>query len=115
MKIKYNTIIVNNIKESTQFYMEKFNLKKIEEFEEAGKFAMTMLTDGDNVIELIENKEDAKISSIGFEVENLDKTIEKLENKNVKFDYKPEKEGDLKVATFNDPNNIQITLSEKTL
>ncbi|RAP44571.1 MAG: hypothetical protein BZ135_07990 [Methanosphaera sp. rholeuAM6] len=114
MKLKYTTIIVDNIKETTEFYMKNFNLEKIEEYTVPEKLSMVMLSDGNNVIELVENNEETKISSIGFEVENLKESIEKLEKKDIKFINKPINDEDYKFATFYEPNGILITLSEKT-
>ncbi len=113
MKMKYTTIIVKNIKESAEFYTKNFNLKIIEKYEMPGKISMIMLTDGDNVLELIENQEDTKISSIGFEVDDLKETVKSLERKKIEFINKPVKKDDLKIATFYDPNGLIISLSEK--
>ncbi len=113
MKIKYNTLIVKDIQESARFYTEILKLKKIEEYDIPNKFSMAMFSDGDNIIELIENKEEPKISSIGFEVDSLDNYIEELEKKNIELLSKPLEKGDFKVATFYDPNGLLIVVSEK--
>ena len=109
MKIKYNTIIVEDIQESTKFY-EELGLEKIEEYEMQDKFYMTMLTDGENIIELIQNGEKACISNIGFEVENINNTITKLEEKEIKIVDKNEQ---FKLITLKDPNGIEIVISQK--
>lgn len=114
MKMKYTTIIVNDIKESTNFYRDNFNLEIIEEYKKP-ELAMTMLTDGEHVLELIENDKNAEINCIGFEVENLEDIIRKIENEKIEFIYKPEKDEDIKYATFKDPNGLLISLSEKNI
>lgn len=110
MKIKYNTIIVGDIKKSTKFY-ETLGLEKIEEYEMPDKFYMAMLTDGENIIELIQNGEKARISNIGFEVENINDTITKLEDKEIKMD----KNKEFKLITLKDPNGIELVISQKKM
>lgn len=113
MKIKYTTMIVKDIEETSRFYTENFKLEKIEEFAMPDKFKMVMLTDGDNVLELIENNEKSTISSIGIEVDNLNETITKLEKEKIEFINKPKDNNDIQIATFLDLNGLKISLSEK--
>lgn len=114
MKIKYTSIIVNDIKESTKFYKETFKLKIIEEYENP-ELSMTMLTDGEHILELIQNNQDAEINNIGFEVENLRDIIKKIEDKKINFIYKPKKDDEIQYALFKDPNGLLISLSEKKI
>jgi len=109
MKIKYNTIIVKDIKESTEFY-ETLGLEKIEEYEMPDKFYMSMLTDGENIIELIQNGEKAHISNIGLEVEDINNTITNLEEKEIILN----KNEQFKLITLKDPNGIEILISQKS-
>ncbi len=110
MKIKYNTIIVDDIHESTRFYEETIGLKKIEEYEMPDKFHMTMLTDGENILELIQNGEKACISNIGLEVDNINSTIRNFEEKEIQMD----KNEQFKLITLKDPNGIEIVISQKS-
>ena len=82
---KYTTITVKDLDESLDFYINIIGLQKVNKFSPESGVTISFLRDDEsNLIELLEDKnlseEDFKESrvSIGFGVDNLDETLERL-------------------------------------
>lgn len=122
MKMNFVTIIVKDMEESLRFYTEiiRFNVVKSFSPQQGVNIAFLKGKDG-GMVELIEyeNKPDdsqrstKSIVSIGISVDNLDKEIKNLEEKDIKI-----KQGPIEVPSgerfifIEDPNGVEIELIE---
>lgn len=117
---KYTTIIVKDLEESLDFYINIIGLKKVNKFSPESGVTISFLKDEEsNLIELLEDKnlpeEDFKESrvSIGFGVDNLDETLKRLkENGFETIKDTIETPGDGKLAFIKDPNGVEIGLNQ---
>lgn len=117
---KYTTVTVKDLDESLDFYINIIGLKKINKFSPESGVTISFLRDEErNLIELLEDKnlskEDFKQSrvSIGFGVENLDETLQRLKAQGVET-IRPtiETPGDGKLAFIKDPNGVEIGINQ---
>ena len=117
---KYTTITVKNLDESLEFYINIIGLKKVNKFSPENGVTISFLRDEEsNLIELLEDKnlseEDFKESrvSIGFGVDNLDETLERLKKAGIQT-IRPtiETPGDGKLAFIKDPNGVEIGINQ---
>ena len=107
MRYAHTTIIVSDIEKSIQFYEEVAGLTIRNKFS-AGSKTLAFLSDkdGDTQIELIQDENEKTYSgsgiSIGFEVENVEEYMEKMNSMGyqTKFFY------------VNDPDGLKIQLIE---
>ncbi|TYB32085.1 MAG: VOC family protein [Candidatus Mcinerneyibacterium aminivorans] len=120
MKLKMNTIHVNNLGKSFYFYKNVLNMKKVREFSpRPGTSIIFLKGKSEFMIELIADKNEEvskKVSSnlsMGFIVENMDKTVKNLKEKNVEIIRGPmEVSGNTKLAFIRDPNGVEIEFIE---
>ena len=120
MDFLFNTIEVADIEKSFQFYTEILNLKLSRRFEPRSGVEIIFLEDeqGNNV-ELIEYKEqqnpDSKKESkikMGFGVEDLDQTIEFLNDKKIAIKEGPIQIKDGRFINIEGPDGVMIGLYE---
>lgn len=117
---KYTTITVKNLDESLEFYINILGLKKVNKFSPESGVTISFLRDEEsNLIELLEDKniseEDFKESrvSIGFGVDNLDETLERLKSEGIEVIRDIiETPGDGKLAFIKDPNGVEIGINQ---
>ena len=111
MKIKYNTIIVENLEESVKFYTETMGFKIYSEHPLPQAMIIILKGEGDTMIELIKNEtNEVGFYSIGMDVENLDMTVKKLKSQGVEFILEPTEITVGFMASFRDPNGTNIVL-----
>ena len=111
MKIKYSTMIVKNIEESAEFYTEKLGFKIDSEYNLPQARIALLKGEGDVMIELIEDKTNKiGLYSVGIDVKDMDKEVEKLKNNGIKFEMEPVEITVGYMALFKDPNGVNIVL-----
>ena len=83
MKVKYATMIVQDMDESVKFYRDVLGLEIDSEHNPFPGLTITIMKgEGDARIELIENKEDdIGLYSVGIEVEDINATLDELKSK----------------------------------
>lgn len=117
---KYTTVIVKNLEESLDFYINILGLKKVNQFSPESGVTISFLKDNEsNLIELLEDKnlsqEEFKESrvSIGFGVDNLDETLERLKGHGIDTIKETiETPGDGRLAFIEDPNGVEIGINQ---
>ena len=115
MKIRYATIIVNDMEESVKFYTETLDFTLDEAFDVPGGRITLLNGDGFAGIELIEHPGyEVGIYSIGMDVEDINEEIRKLEEKGADIALKPMKTQVGYMARVIDPNGINIVLVQHT-
>ncbi|MDD3454936.1 MAG: VOC family protein [Methanobacteriales archaeon] len=112
MKIKYATIIVDDMDESIKFYTEVMGFKIDSQYNLGSKGMITLLKgEGETMIELIKNPVDEPgLFCIGMEVENLKAKIEELKSKGAKVTMEPTPITVGLLAFIEDPNKARIAL-----
>ncbi|MGZ7109542.1 MAG: VOC family protein, partial [Methanobacterium sp.] len=87
MKIKYATMIVNDMDESIKFYKEVMGFKIDSQYDLGPAGAITLMKgEGDAMIELIKNSEnETGLFSVGMDVEDINTTMKELKSKGVKI------------------------------
>ena len=115
MKIRYATIIVNDMEESVKFYTETLDFKIDEVFDVPGGKITLLDGDGFAGMELIEHPAyDVGMYSIGMDVEDINEEIRKLEEKGANIALKPVPTQVGYMARVIDPNGINIVLVQHT-
>ena len=115
MKIRYATIIVNDMEESVKFYTETLDFTIDEVFDVPGGKITLLDGDGFAGMELIEHPTyDVGIYSIGMDVEDINEEIRKLEEKGANIALKPMPTQVGYMARVIDPNGINIVLVQHT-
>jgi len=122
MKLSFVTISVKNMEESLKFYTEIIGLNVLKSFSPQPGVNITFLKDKDGgIVELIEYGDKSQASqdsiksivSIGFSVEDLDKEMKILEEKNISIIRGPIKVPSGERFIFiEDPNGVEIELIE---
>lgn len=122
MKMAFVTITVRNLRESLVFYKEVIGLEEITRFSPQSGMTIVFLKDKDNnKLELIEHenmkseriKEHNSIVSIGYNVENLEKVIELLNDRMIKIIQGPTQvAGGARLLLIEDPNGVGISFIE---
>jgi lactoylglutathione lyase len=112
MKVKYATIIVDDMDESIKFYTEVMGLGVDSQHNPHPGVTITLLKgEGDAMIELIKNKEyETGLYSVGMDVENISTTVKKLKSKGAKITMKPIPITVGTLAFIEDPNGVRIAL-----
>ena len=117
MRYAHTTIIVSDIDKSIQFYEEVSGLTIRNKFS-AGSKTLAFLSDkdGDTQIELIQDENEKTYSgsgiSIGFEVENVEEYMEKLNSMGYKTTDMISPNPKTKFFYVNDPDGLKIQLIE---
>lgn len=118
MKLLWNTIHVNNLEKSIEFYKNILKLELTRQFN-AGPLEIAFLNAGDVEIELIENKSENNIShseniSMGFKVDSVNAMIEEIKSKGINIHSGPfEPNPHIKFFFIKDPNGVLIQLVEE--
>ena len=112
MKIKYVTIIVEDMGESIKFYTEVMGLEIDSQHNPYPGLTITLLKgEGDAMIELIKNTEnEIGLFSVGIEVEDINTTVKELKSKGAKISKEPTPITIGTLAFLEDPNGATIVL-----
>ena len=115
MKIRYATMIVDDMEESVKFYTETLDFTVDEVFDVPGGKITLLDGEGFAGIELIQsNAFETGLYSIGMDVENIHDEIKKLEEKGANIALKPVETQVGYMARVVDPNGINIVLVQHT-
>lgn len=114
MKVKYATIIAEDMGESIKFYTEVMGFEIDSQYDLGPAGAITLLKgEGDTMVELIRNPVDEPgLYSIGMDVEDLNTTIKELKSKGAKVTMEPAPITVGNLAFIEDPNGVRIALIE---
>ncbi|MFX1356978.1 MAG: VOC family protein [Promethearchaeota archaeon] len=112
MKVKYATIIVENMEMSVKFYTEVMGFEIDSQFTPRPGVIITLLkSEGDAMIELIKNTENKiGLFSVGIEVKDLDTTVKELKSKGAKITMGPVPITVGSLAFIEDPNGARLAL-----
>ncbi|MEJ2293668.1 MAG: VOC family protein [Candidatus Lokiarchaeota archaeon] len=112
MKVKYGTIIVENMEKSVKFYTEIMGFEVVNQLTPRPGVNITLLkSEGDAMIELIKNPEnEIGLYSVGIEVKDLNATVKELKAKGVKITMEPVPITNGMLAFLEDPNGARIAL-----
>ena len=112
MKVKYATIVVEDMDESIKFYTEVMGFEIDSQYDPQPGATITLLRgEGDAMIELIENTEyGTGLFAVGMDVEDINTTVKELRSKGAKITMEliPITVGTL--AFLEDPNGVRIAL-----
>lgn len=115
MKIRYATMIVDDMEESVRFYTETLDFTLDEVFDVPGGKITLLDGDGFAGLELIEsNNFETGLYSIGMDVEDIQKEIEDLKEKGANIALMPVETQVGYIARVIDPNGINIVLVQHT-
>ncbi|KAF5079949.1 VOC family protein [Methanobacterium aggregans] len=112
MKIKYTTLIVDDMDESVKFYTEVMGFEIDSQYNLGPAGTITLLKgDGDAMIELIKNPlDETGLFSVGMDVEDINTTVKELKSKGAKITMEPTPITVGTLAFLEDPNGIRIAL-----
>ena len=112
MKIKYTTIIVNDMDESIKFYTDVMGFEIDSQYDLGPAGKITLLKgEGETMIEIIKNPLDKPgLYSIGMDVEDLETTVKELKAKGAKITMEPTQITVGTLAFLEDPNGVRIAL-----
>lgn len=112
MKVKYATIIVEDMEESIKFYTEVMGLEIYSQHNPRPGITITLLKgEGDAMIELIKNTEnETGLFSVGMDVEDMSTTVNDLRSKGAKITMEPIPITVGTLAFIEDPNGVKIAL-----
>ena len=112
MKVKYATIIVQDMEESVKFYTEAMGFEIDSQHKPVPGVVITLMkTKGDAMVELIKNPtDDIGLYSVGMDVEDLNTTVKELKSKGAKITMEPVPTTVGRLAFCEDPNGAKIAL-----
>ncbi|MFX1281635.1 MAG: VOC family protein [Promethearchaeota archaeon] len=112
MKVKYATIIVENMENSVKFYTEVMGFKVESQHNPVPGAIITILKgEGEAMIELIEStKYETGLYSVGMDVEDINTTVKELKSKGAKITMEPVPITVGMLAWLEDPNGVRIAL-----
>jgi len=112
MKIKYTTMIVDDMDESVKFYRDVMGFEVDSQYDLGPAGTITLLKgEGDAMIELIKNPVDEPgLFSVGMDVEDVKATVKELKSKGAKVTMEPTPITVGTLAFVEDPNGIRIAL-----
>lgn len=112
MKIKYVTMIVNDMDESIKFYREVMGFEIDSQYDLGPAGTITLFKgEGDVMIELIKNTEnETGLFSVGMDVEDINTTVKELKSKGAKITMEPTPITVGTLAFLEDPNGVKIAL-----
>ncbi|MFX1317494.1 MAG: VOC family protein [Promethearchaeota archaeon] len=112
MKVKYVTIIVENMEQSVNFYTEVMGFEVDSQFTPRSEVIITLMKgEGEAMIELIKNTEnEIGLFSVGMEVNDLNTTVKELKSKGAKITMEPVSITVGSLAFLEDPNGAKIAL-----
>ena len=112
MKVKYATIIVENMEKSVKFYTEVMGFEVDSHHNPVPGTIITLLKgEGDAMIELIEStKYETGLYSVGMAVEDVNTTVKELKSKGAKITMEPVPITVGMLAWLEDPDGVRIAL-----
>jgi lactoylglutathione lyase len=112
MKVKYATIIVEDMEESIKFYTDVMGFEINSQHNPRPGITITLLKgEGDAMIELIKNTEnETGLFSVGMDVEDMNTTVKELRSKGAKITMEPIPITVGTLAFIEDPNGVKIAL-----
>ncbi|MFX1490612.1 MAG: VOC family protein [Promethearchaeota archaeon] len=112
MKVKYATIIVENMEKSIKFYTEVMGFEVDSQHNPVPGATITLLKgEGDAMIELIENTEyETGLYSVGMDVKDINTTVKEIKSKGAKITMEPVPITVGTLAFLEDPNGVRIAL-----
>jgi lactoylglutathione lyase len=112
MKVKYATIIVENMEQSVKFYTDVMGFEVDSQFTPIPGVNITLLKgQGEAMIELIQNTEyETGLFSVGMDVKDLNTTVKELKSKGAKITMEPVPISVGSLAFLEDPNGARIAL-----
>ena len=112
MKVRYATIIVQDMEESIQFYTEVMGFEIDSQHEPVPGVVITLMkSEGDAMIELIKSPTDEiGLYSVGMDIEDLNATVKELKSKGAKITKEPVPISVGSLAFCEDPNGVKIAL-----
>ena len=112
MKVKYATIIVENMEESVKYYTKVMGFEIDSQHNPVPGATITLLKgEGDAMIELIEStKYETGLYSVGMDVEDINTTVKELKSKGAKITMEPVPITVGMLAWLEDPNGVRIAL-----
>lgn len=114
MKVKYATIIVDDMEESVNFYTDVLGFEVHSRHDiPTGATITLMKGEGDAMVELIENTDCVNgLYSIGMDVRDVHATVKELKSKGTKVILGPTPITVGTLAFIGDPNGVRIALIE---
>lgn len=112
MKVKYATIIVEDMEESIKFYTEVMGLEIDSQYDLGPAGTITLLKgEGETMVEIIKNPVDEPgLFSIGMDVDDINTTVKELKSKGAKITMDPIPITVGTLAFLEDPNGVRIAL-----
>lgn len=112
MKIKYTTMIVDDMDESVKFYRDVMGFEVDSQYDLGPAGTITLLKgEGETMVELIKNPVDETgLFSVGMDVEDVNATVKELKSKGAKVTMEPTPITVGTLAFIEDPNGVKIAL-----
>lgn len=120
MKVSFTTIAVRDLEKSVKFYTEIIKLNEVMRFSPQKGINIVFLKDEyDGKIELIEYEQNKEVDvsgkesivSIGFAIDDLEKSMKMLNENNIKIIRGPiQTPGGQKFLFIKDPDGVEIEL-----
>jgi len=111
MKVKYATIIVEDMDKSIKFYTEVMGFEIDSQHDLPRATIILLKGEGDAMIELIKNTEnETGFYSMGMDVDDINTTVKELKSKGVKIIMEPIPITVGTLAFIEDPNGVRIAL-----
>jgi lactoylglutathione lyase len=120
-QLDYTMVVVSNMERSVEFYRDKLGLPlkfQTPEWTEFATGATTLALHGGGVVPTTPPAGDptkhAGSCSIGFNVDNVDKTYEELQTRGIRFVMPPtQREGEgIRLAVCIDPDGLPIAFAQ---
>ena len=117
VKAKYITMIVNNTKESVDYYCNVLGFQEDSVYHPPGNTEITLMRGpSETMIELIQSSQfPTGLYSIGMDVDNLEETIKEIEEKGGKILMPPAATLVGRMTFTEDPNGVRIALIEHNM
>ena len=117
VKAKYITMIVNNTKESVDYYCNILGFQVDSVYHPPGNTEITLMRGpSETMIELIQSSQfPTGLYSIGMDVDNLEETIKEIEEKGGKILMPPASTLVGRMTFTEDPNGVRIALIEHNM
>lgn len=124
-KVHHIAIICSNYQRSKAFYVDGLGLEIIKETyrEERNSYKLDLALNGEYIIELFSfpkppervNRPEARgLRHLAFEVEDIEKTVSELENKNIQTEpIRVDLLSGKKFTFFSDPDELPLEIYEK--